>query len=276
MKLRTFVILAAALLFSSIAAESANAMYHPGMGRFMQRDPGPGSITGSMPSRVGSAGSADQYADGMNLYQYVRSMPTTLVDPMGLAAYKHSVEGKFGKFDVDMQTTAGGLDGKITFTPDPEDCPVCKQIRMVQTVWVEGGNRTVPSEVKTKNDPATKVQEGWSVDYLAKHCKKGDGTCSIYYGSTVVGIAHAGSNTDPAWIKDNPYFENGTEVFETCVQCTDSESKYNGQWLGCIKWGFVNDSDMGTAPGKVTGSDEPTATFQKSNDLFNNYYNTKH
>ena len=70
-----------------IFAADASAMYHPGMGRFMQRDPGPGSAI-----RIGARGGApvrgfipmDQYADGMNLYQYARSSPGTASDPTGL------------------------------------------------------------------------------------------------------------------------------------------------------------------------------------------------
>jgi len=72
-----------------IFAADASAMYHPGMGRFMQRDPGAGSA-----NRIGAGGPAvaggfipmDQYADGMNLYQYVRGNPYSLRDPSGLAS----------------------------------------------------------------------------------------------------------------------------------------------------------------------------------------------
>lgn len=85
MKIRMFVILAAALLLTAIVSP-VQAMYHPGMGRFMQRDPGPGGTSGSMPSRVGHAGINRQYADGMNLYQYVRSNPIRYVDFTGWQA----------------------------------------------------------------------------------------------------------------------------------------------------------------------------------------------
>jgi len=74
-------------------AADASAMYHPTMGRFLQRDPGPGHA-----NRIGAGGAArlggflprdptgsNQYADGMNLYQYVRSSPTRHTDPTGLA-----------------------------------------------------------------------------------------------------------------------------------------------------------------------------------------------
>jgi len=73
-----------------ILAADASAYYHPGMGRFMSRDPGAGSA-----ARIGAGGPAaqggfiprdptGQYADGTNLYQSVRSNPVRYVDPMGL------------------------------------------------------------------------------------------------------------------------------------------------------------------------------------------------
>ena len=70
-------------------AADASAMYHPGMGVFMSRDPGTGA---GGPMRVGAGGAApvgqfisrDQYRDGMNLYQYVQSNPLRYVDPQGL------------------------------------------------------------------------------------------------------------------------------------------------------------------------------------------------
>jgi len=82
---------------------STSAMYHPTTGRFVQRDPGPG---GALRIGVGGSAVADrlaprdrptptapaprldaqqpslegQYADGMNLYQYVGGSPTGWVD----------------------------------------------------------------------------------------------------------------------------------------------------------------------------------------------------
>jgi len=77
----------------AIVAANAHAMYHPGLGRFVQRDSGPGA---GSPARIGSVGPAvggrfiprdpigsNQYADGMNLYQYVGSRPAVAVDPDG-------------------------------------------------------------------------------------------------------------------------------------------------------------------------------------------------
>ena len=83
------------LVAIAIAATDASAYYHPTVGRFLQRDPGPGG-----PARVGAGRAAPvggrfiprdptgQYADGMNLYQYVGSNPIAHFDPTGLSARK--------------------------------------------------------------------------------------------------------------------------------------------------------------------------------------------
>jgi hypothetical protein len=61
----------------SMLAADASAVYHPTVGRFMQRDPGP---AGPVAPRIG------QYRDGMNQHQYVRSNPTISRDPYGLSS----------------------------------------------------------------------------------------------------------------------------------------------------------------------------------------------
>lgn len=78
------------LIAVGLFATNASAMYNPSTGTFMQRDPGAGSAmrAGAGWPEVGGGfiprDSTGQYADGMNLYQYVRSQPTVYVDPSGL------------------------------------------------------------------------------------------------------------------------------------------------------------------------------------------------
>lgn len=99
MKIRSLTIVAAAFIITAVSAP-ALAVYHPGMGRFLQRDPH-GTMNAPTAPRIGMAGSAAgggfvardpmptrpqpglQYADGMNLYQYLRSNPLRYVDPSG-------------------------------------------------------------------------------------------------------------------------------------------------------------------------------------------------
>lgn len=93
-----------ALAAVAVFTTEASAMYHAGMGRFLQRDPGAGSAGPARisaagpargggfaqrdpitqpPNRVGNAGLNNQYADGMNFYQYVGSNPVNWVDYTG-------------------------------------------------------------------------------------------------------------------------------------------------------------------------------------------------
>jgi hypothetical protein len=79
--------------FAAIAAISQDAfarnrMYNPSLGRWMQRDPAGTKQTPPMARNLSDSqftqpDSAGQYADGPNLYQYVRSNPITGLDPSG-------------------------------------------------------------------------------------------------------------------------------------------------------------------------------------------------
>ncbi len=73
------------------------------------RDPGPGAMAGggpatgmglynyaSAPPRIGQAGLNAQYADGMNLYQYVRGGPTVATDPTGALGVSWTLRGGIG------------------------------------------------------------------------------------------------------------------------------------------------------------------------------------
>ena len=89
MKHSHLVAVLAGLAVAAVLAADASAFYHPGLGRWISRDPG--ASTGDA-MRIGAGGQAvgggflprDQYADGMNLYQYVRSSPTGILDSEGL------------------------------------------------------------------------------------------------------------------------------------------------------------------------------------------------
>jgi uncharacterized protein RhaS with RHS repeats len=64
-------------------------MYNPATGTFMQRDPlgtplEPPLARNVSDSQFTQRDPTKQYADGMNLYEYVRSKPSDMVDPLGL------------------------------------------------------------------------------------------------------------------------------------------------------------------------------------------------
>jgi len=119
-----------ALAAIAMVTAGASAMYHPGIGRFLQRDPGPGA---GGPARVGNAGPAlggrfiardptagNPYADGMNLYQYLRSDAVNSTDPMGLRSYDECLD----------RCSSGGTLGRATACverclagPDPQRTP---------------------------------------------------------------------------------------------------------------------------------------------------------
>jgi hypothetical protein len=113
------VVLAAVAVFTT----EASAMYHAGMGVFMQRDPGPRA---GGPARMGAGGApaatgrfiprdptgSNQYADGMNLYQYVRSNPSSgRLDPSGTiivtVAGLGESPGSLAHIEEDVATSIG-------------------------------------------------------------------------------------------------------------------------------------------------------------------------
>jgi len=95
--------LLAALVLTTIVATTSPV--------FARRDPGPGAGSAhssgmplynygsqmSTPPRVGQDGVNDQYADGMNLYEYVRSNPVKGRDPMGLQTTGMAIPGGWSR-----------------------------------------------------------------------------------------------------------------------------------------------------------------------------------
>lgn len=112
----------ASLVAVGILAADASAYYHPGMGRFLTRDPGAGSAKVSR--RVGTAGFAPggqfipkdprgRYRDGPNLYRYVGDNPVNWVDWTGNGKEK---PGKGG--GTSSETPAPGTPGFVG-PPEP-------------------------------------------------------------------------------------------------------------------------------------------------------------
>jgi len=94
------------LALTMVFADSALARgryLHPGLGRFMQRDPNgmENLMISTSPRELRGFIQRDriqpqkQYSDGMSLYQYVKSKPVTSVDPNGLASINNP-EGLLG------------------------------------------------------------------------------------------------------------------------------------------------------------------------------------
>ncbi|MEM8738338.1 MAG: hypothetical protein AAGG38_07665 [Planctomycetota bacterium] len=95
---------------ASIFTVDAMAAYHPGLGRFVQRDPHvtsldptlgrtsnhmvPGGGQNFLP--LDAAGPRSQYADGSSLYQYVGSAPLSHRDPSGLKRIIAVLNGQDG------------------------------------------------------------------------------------------------------------------------------------------------------------------------------------
>ena len=86
-RVHPFVIVAAVVAVC-VLPENASAMYHPELGQFIQRDPGAGSALRARGKDAAASTERfiprDQYADGMDLYQYVQGRPTCSGDPLGL------------------------------------------------------------------------------------------------------------------------------------------------------------------------------------------------
>lgn len=90
MKRKHLIAVLLGLVAMSIFAADASAFYDPGLGCWMQRDPGAGGAMRGGGGEVAVGGRSirreptGQYAGGMNLYQYAGSSPTGYTDPFGL------------------------------------------------------------------------------------------------------------------------------------------------------------------------------------------------
>jgi len=107
------------------AASSASVMYHPTMGRFMQRDLESGDnpaglrIGTAVPSTAGRLMQRDadlQYADDMSLYEYSRGSPALFTDADG-----RSASPPLGQYETRDQGLYDYLTQSRGFTPDEAD-----------------------------------------------------------------------------------------------------------------------------------------------------------
>lgn len=89
----------------ALVAADASAMYHPTLGRFLQRDP------------IG-------YSDGMGFHEYSRSCPVTVVGPQGTLSFRGVEGAKSGTNPLGKACTTTGCDSaywQIHLQLDPGD-----------------------------------------------------------------------------------------------------------------------------------------------------------
>lgn len=101
--------------------------YHPSLGRFAQRDPGPGGVV--VVPRVDEAGPTGgeqfiqkdatmPYGDGMSLYQYAKANPIAEADPLGLQSRVTTHFSGSANADILRKAAQTSRAGGWTFAPD--------------------------------------------------------------------------------------------------------------------------------------------------------------
>ncbi len=105
----------------AIFAADASAYYHPTVGRFVSRDPGPNGdsaapATGTRFVPRDPTGTG-QYRDGTNLYQYVQSNPVAALDPSGLWKIERKSTEKRAVATAEKNDTIGTLAKKVRLDP---------------------------------------------------------------------------------------------------------------------------------------------------------------
>ncbi len=116
------------LLILAIFGPSASAMYHPGLGRFLQRD-------------------VLAYVDGMSLYQYGRSNPIVRTDPTGgcsqrqreaaIACNCYCVDNIKLKGVIDPNPRNAQAEVKVTITGSWKPAPAGKKGGLPRVEWFE-------------------------------------------------------------------------------------------------------------------------------------------
>ncbi len=251
-------------------ANTASAYYHPGLGRFTSRDPGPARVGSGGMGAGGQFVQRDQYVDGMNLYQYVRSSPTRYLDPSGTEAIKGN---KYGDWDFTQKNTnaaraGAGYVSEVTITFKPKDKCACDEIAFVQTT--RGTDTTTGKHEEARDNFKNRMtSDGWTIDRVDRR-KYG------WYGydndDTASGItpgkAAPGSLVD-AVLFDAPGFSrvNWRREFEACAICKKGKDALNV--YGCLTWGYEADKDGKLTSLKVGVTDGPSKAFTAAVDAWN-------
>ena len=189
---------------------------------------------------------------------------------------------KTGSMSVSMTPFVTGVSGTIAFDPDPNNCPVCKSIRLVQIVRVFEkpgveykfpGAEAPREKVKTAEDKAKGVKSGYFVDHQAAGCAKGK-KCSLYYRDHWANPTKSqegsndGTTAKKASLWDQPSGDaDDVFEFETCARCHGT-----GSYLRCVDWGFAADSAGKVTLATTSEHAAPTATFNAAIASFNTYY----
>lgn len=160
----------------AIVAAEASAVLHPRLGQYVQRDRDGNSIsrpdvTAFAPRDPLPTGYPDrlsvqsQYLDGLNLYQYVRSAPTTSLDPYGLRRIRvhPSQAWKWRPVDLGKRRPQVGpaINGTRTIREGRTDLLEWRAELQIGTTesWCDNGRRYLEVE---PDGAMAKVQWWWA------------------------------------------------------------------------------------------------------------------
>jgi len=160
--MRRTTLLTAALAIAGIIATTTPAFANrdPGMGgmpmyNYGPTPPRPGGMPiynyGSqlpVPPRIGQNGLNNQYADGMNLYQYVRSSPINRVDPSGLFGR----ETHFGQVKDSMHRRCPAIEDAVAAASQGMDEGFHDAPSIIIFGWLTLGLNTLRPEVQQDYD----------------------------------------------------------------------------------------------------------------------------
>ncbi len=183
MRIRSILPVFVAALVAVVFTADAMAMYHPELGRFVQRDPYGTVIS---PQTEGFEARKNrgfiprsQYADGMNLYQYVGGKPVVYIDPQGLSKQIFAFEGLAGFYDPRD-------DAK---PPVPGDFQGIVSGSLMKRYWNPLGNAVGTVHYYAQNDVSAAVSKAIE---LAKKPNATDEDGNCYDTIIVMGYSNGG------------------------------------------------------------------------------------